>query len=121
MIEVQMTVFEMVTLCSMGINSELQTRIIEALEKAVGSGSTKEDKTKKYRFSLLSYDVKDKIPVIETVRAAYKWDLKKAKDWVEQAAPVTPSDYYEDAYVLRSALVAWGCVCGPLVEDTTKS
>lgn len=38
MIEVKMTVFEMVTLCSMGINSELKTRIIEALEKAVLCG-----------------------------------------------------------------------------------
>lgn len=123
MIKVEMTVFEMVTLCSMGINAELQARIVAALEDAVGSGSTKEDKNKKYRFSLLSYNPERKIPVIKEIRAAYHWGLKETKDWVEQAESITPPDYYDNAYNLRATLVALGCFCGQLVEveDTTKS
>ena len=75
-----MTVFEMVTLCSLGINAELRTRIIAALEKAVGSTGSEQ-----YRFNLLSYNTDRKIPAIKAVRMAFNWGLKEAKEWVENA------------------------------------
>lgn len=127
MIKVEMTVFEMVTLCSLGINAELRARIVAALEDAVGSGSTKEDKNTKYRFNLLSYNPERKIPVITEVRAAYNWGLKEAKDWVENANPdnmiwsTTPWMSYDKAFDLRDVLHDLGCACGPIVKHSPKS
>lgn len=118
MISVEMTVFEMVTLCSFGINAELQARIIAALEKAVGC--TNEDE--KYRFNLLSYDTERKIPVIKAVRLAFNWGLREAKEWVENANPdnaiwsTTPWMSHSDASSLRRTLNDLGCGCGPILK-----
>lgn len=120
MINVEMTVFEMVTLCSLGINAELQARIIAALEKAVGSslekavGSTGDEQ---YRFNLLRYNPERKIPVIKEVRMAFNWGLKEAKEWVENADPdvmiwsTTPWMEYNNAHDLRNTLIDLGCAC----------
>ena len=121
MIKVEMTVFEMVTLCSLGINAELQARIIAALEKAVGSTGSEQ-----YKFNLLGYHPERKIPVIKEVRMAFNWGLREAKEWVENANPdvmvwsTTPWMSYNKAFDLRETLIQLGCNCGPIVRESTK-
>lgn len=121
MINVEMTVFEMVTLCSLGINAELQARIIAALEKAVGSTGNEQ-----YRFNLLSYNPERKIPVIKEVRMAFNWGLREAKEWVENANPdnmiwsTTPWMSYNKAFDLKEMLFQLGCNCSPLVKEFPK-
>lgn len=122
MINVEMTVFEMVTLCSFGINAELRARIIAALEKAVGSTGDEQ-----FRFNLLSYNAGHKIPAIKAVRLAFNWGLREAKEWVENANPdnmiwsTTPWMEYNKALDLRDALHDLGCHCGPIVKEAPKS
>lgn len=123
MIKVEMTVFEMVTLCSLGINAELQARIIAALEKAVGSTGDEQ-----YRFNLLSYNSDRKIDVIKEVRTAFNWGFREAKEWAENANPdaawiwsTTPWMSYNKAFDLREMLHQLGCNCGPIVKELPKS
>lgn len=121
MINVEMTVFEMVTLCSLGINAELRARIIAALEKAVGSTGNEQ-----YRFNLLSYNPERKIDVIKEVRKAFYWTLRETKEWVENANPdnmiwsTTPWMEYNKAFDLKDMLFQLGCQCGPIVKDVPK-
>lgn len=132
MINVEMTVFEMVTLCSLGVNVELRARIIAALEKAVGSaalekavGST-DTGEEKFRFNLINYNPERKIPVIKALRMVFNWSLREAKDWVENANPdvmtwsTTPWMEYNKAFDLNNALRDLGCACGPIMRDVPK-
>jgi ribosomal protein L7/L12 len=120
MINVEMTVAEMVTLCGMmSINSELRQRIIAALEKATKPVS--ETNPISYRFNLLDYNPERKIPVIKEIRTTFNWGFREAKDWVENVNPeaiwsITPYMTRENAVSLRDRLIALGCECGPVIQ-----
>jgi ribosomal protein L7/L12 len=119
MINVEMTVTEMVNMCGLlSLSSELRQRIIAALEKATKPVS--ETNPISYRFNLLDYNPERKIAVIKEVRLAFNWGLREAKDWVENANPdnmvwsTTPWMTRENAVSLRDRLIALDCACGPV-------
>jgi hypothetical protein len=89
MINVEMTIREMVSITSNGsCNGDLYERIIKALELAtgnekllVGCNGVKKDALSKYDTQYWDH----KIPAIESLRLATGMGLKDAKDWVEDA------------------------------------
>lgn len=118
MIAIEMTVAEMVNLCSnVSVDSGLRKRLVSALEKAVASTGDEQ-----YKFNLMSYNPKNKIDVIKVVRLAFGWGLKESKEWVEKADVhnngwcSTPWMEYNRAFDLREALIRLGCTCDPIVK-----
>lgn len=114
MIKVEMTVFEMVTLCSIGINSELQARIIAALEKAVGGGSKLGDST------LTFHSLKNTGNFIECIKILRKhtgMGLKEAKTFMD----VVRGEYhFGDVYTGGKPNTLTGfneAVCSSLASD----
>ena len=79
MISVEMTVFEMVTLCSLGINAELQARIIAALEKATNQA----EKVGKSVLRVYSINNGRFIDCIKIIRKHTDMGLREAKNFMD--------------------------------------
>lgn len=113
MINVGMTIREMISIASSTNSPDLYERIIKALEEATGNAKR----------IVRCYGVKHdgqywdhKIPAIKALRKATGMGLKDAKDWIEDAqynsvgkftGPLNP----EVAEQLLAELTACGCKC----------
>lgn len=121
MIKVEMTVFEMVTLCSIGINSELQARIIAALEKAVEGGSKPvEDGSKLGNNTFTLHSLRHAGNFIECIKILRKhtgMGLKEAKTFMD----VVRGEYhFGDVYTGGKPNTLTGyneAVCSSLAND----
>ena len=113
MINVGMTIREMVSIAAKTDCNDLYERIIKALETATGNVKLL------VACNGVKYDGQfwdSKIPAIKSLRLATNWGLKEAKDWVEEAqyhsktiftGPLDP----EVARKLQKELETFGCSC----------
>lgn len=113
MINVGMTIREMVSIASKTDSNDLYERIIKALELAtqnqkliVGCEGV----------NMPAQMWNNKINAIKSIRLATGWGLKESKDWIEEAVnhkkamftgPLDP----EIALRLREELAKCGCLC----------
>jgi len=113
MINIGMTVREIVSMASSTDSPDLYERIIKALEEATNTAKKlvacdNIKKTGQYW--------EHKIPAIKAVRRATGWGLKESKEWVESCqhdskTNFTPPLSQEVAEKLRTELTACGCEC----------
>lgn len=116
MIEVGMTIREMVALASNpSCTGDLYERIIKALETATGNVKMMVA-CNGLRGNIEARYWDQKIPSIKSIRLATLWGLKDAKDWIEEAVnykktmftcPLDP----EMAKKLTEELTNCGCSC----------
>ena len=92
MINVAMTIREMVSIASNGsCNGDLYERIVKALEVATGNQKLMVA-CNGVVYSSQYWD--QKITAIKALRKATRWELKQAKDWVEDCQHTTVKTFY---------------------------
>ena len=113
MINVGMTIREMVSMASNTDSPDLYERIIKALEEATGN-IKKLVACNGVVYSGQYWD--NKIPAIKAVRLATGWGLKESKEWIEGCeyyakTSFTPPLDPVKANELKGALENLGCHC----------
>lgn len=113
MINVGMTIREMVSMASSTDSPDLYERIIKALEEATGNVKRIVG-CKGVRFDGQFWD--HKIAAIKSLRLATGWGLKESKEWIESCQYDTKNNFtpplsQEVAEKLRTELTACGCEC----------